>query len=182
MASFALPADLILYYDSRRVSQLVTDTGTPATDLDNNAVVLAMLARATEEILSHALKGKKYTEDELQELADSPTSGYFLVGLCCDLAYGYLVQRRGTGAADMDRQAPSFKTAQLKLLQLADGSEIFPRISSDEHGDAGTPSTVDLSAQITSTCKYTDRAFVRLLPSRPFGPFGSSGGACGGNC
>jgi phage gp36-like protein len=178
MPSFAAPADLETYYDSRRISQLASDSGTPATDLANNAIVLAMLARATEEILSHALKGKKYTEDELQTLADSETGGFFLVGLCCDLAYGYLVQRRGTGAADMDRQAPAFKTAQLKLLQLADGSEIFPRIEDGQHGDAGTPDITGLDNRTTSPCdRYTSRAYVRLLPSRR--PNGRSSGSCG---
>lgn len=178
MASFAAPSDLTTYYDLRRCQQLASDSGTPVADLTNNAVVLAMLARATEEILSHALKGKKYTEAELQELADSETSGFYLVALCCDLAYGYLVQRRGTGAADMERQAPAFKNAQLKLLQLADGSEIFPRISGDEHGDAGSPSIADLDNRTTSPFLYSGRAFRRLLPSRPTKGFD---GACGGS-
>lgn len=182
MPSFADPSDMVLFYDQRKLVQEVSDSGTPALDLDNNPVLLTLLARATEEILAHALAGKKYTEDELQALADSDTSGYYLVGLCCDLAFGYLMIRRGKSVTEVERVAPNYKIAQLKLLQLADGSEIFPRIESDEHGDAGTPATESLENRTTSPCKYTNRAFSRLLPSRPYGPFGSNNGACGGNC
>lgn len=182
MASFATPSDLAMYYDIRQLRMNATDSGTPATDIDNDPVLLTLLARATEEILAHALAGKKYTEDELQALADSDTSGYYLVGLCCDLAFGYLMIRRGKSVTEVDRVAPNYKIAQLKLLQLADGSEIFPRIESDQHGDAGTPDIADLENRTTTPCKYTNRAFRRLLPSRPYGPFGANGGACGGNC
>jgi len=176
--AFASPADLVLYYDERRISQLATDSGTPATDLDNNAIVLAMLARATEEILAASLVGKRYTATELQELADSETNGYFLVGLVCDLAYGYLVQRRGTGAADMDRQAPAFKKALTTLERLKAGDYIFPLTGELSQEDAGTPDITGLDNRITSPCdRYTSRAYVRLLPSRR--PNGRSSGSCG---
>lgn len=180
MASFATPADMVTYYDERRLKGLLSDSGTPVTDLENNAILLALLARATEEILAHALRGKKYSEDELQALADSETSGFYLVSICCDLAYGYLVSRRGISTTDVDRQAPAFKGALARLNDLAEGIEVFPRIEGEQHPDAGTPRTSDLTNRTTTPCSYVNRAFRTLLPSRPINPFGT--GSCGGNC
>lgn len=178
--AFATPADMVLFVDQRRLQQLVSDSGTPAADLDNNEILLALLARASEEVQAAALVGKRYTTEELQELADSGSNGYFLVGLVCDLAYGYLVQRRGTGAADMDRQAPAFKKALTTLERLKTGEYIFPLTNALSQEDAGTPDIADLTNRTTTPCSYTSRAFLRMLPSRP--TRGTSGGACGGNC
>ncbi len=177
--SFATPADMVLFVDQRRLQQLVSDSGTPAVDLDNNNILLALLARASEEVQAAALVGKRYTTEELQELADSGSNGYFLVGLVCDLAYGYLVQRRGTGAADMDRQAPAFNKALTTLERLKTGEYIFPLTNALSQEDAGTPDIADLSNRTTTPCgDYTSRAFIRLLPSRR--PNCSNGGLCGG--
>lgn len=175
--AFATPADMQLFADSRRLQQLVSDSGTPATDLDNNPVLLALLARASEEVLASALKGKRYTTAELQALADSGEDGYYLVGLVCDLAFGYLVQRRGTGAADMDRQAPAFRKALTALEQLSSGELIFPLTEDPSQEDAGTPRTADLTNQITTPCSYVSRAYLTLLPTRK--PNGFNAGSCG---
>jgi phage gp36-like protein len=172
MASFADPADLIVHYDSRRVCQLASDNNAPIAvgDIDTDPVVLAMLARATETILSHVRKGDKYSEEELQALADSATSGAMLTGLTCDLAFAYLVMRRGTGASDLDRLSPHYRMALQTLEDIAAGSEVFARIDGDEHEDAGTPRTADLRRQTTTPqpgCSWSQTATSRLLPGSP---------------
>jgi hypothetical protein len=158
---------------------LASDTGTPvgAGDIATNEVLLAMLARATETILSNVRKGKKYSEEELQTLADSATAGALLTGLTCDIAYAYLVMRRGTGAGDMDRLSPNYRMALKTLDDIADGVEVFPRITGDEHEDAGTPRTADLRNQTTSPTlgeSWSQQANSRLLPQSPVtNPYGS---------
>jgi len=170
MASFATPSDLALNYDERMLLQLASDTDTPAVTIEGNSIILNALAKATEEILSHARVGKKYTEAELQTLADNTTSGYLLVGLCCDLAYGYMVMRRGTGATDADRLSPRYKLAVATLQRLAEGHLIFPRIVGEEHEQAGTPSTENLNSRSNLPRSYVKAAFRRWLPGRS-GPY-----------
>ena len=145
--AFLTPAQFVKVYDTRRVQQLLSDTGTPVAsgDLATDENLLNLLAESTEMILSAVQVGTKYTEDELQDLADSSTSGYLVRRLCADLAYGLLVARRGTSAADMDRLAPNWKFAQFQLQQLREGTLIFPRVERDEHPGAGNPRTTNLT-------------------------------------
>lgn len=182
MASFADPSDLTTYYDARVIRERLSDSGTPVAqiDLSTNPVVLALLARATETILSYARKGNRYSEAELQELADSPTAGYAVTGLTCDLAFGYLCARRGVAAADMDRLAPQYRMALATLQQLANGEEVFARIDGDAHPDAGTPRTADLTRQTTSLTlldSWSAQANLRNLPQSPVTrPYGGGSG------
>lgn len=172
MASFADPSDLIVFFDKRRICQLAGDenasiaVGSIATD----TVLLAMLGRATEMILAHARKGNRYSEEELQELADSATAGWDVTGMTCDLAYGLLSMRRGVRASDMEQLAPTYFYALKRLEQLANGEEIFARIDGDAHADAGTPRTADLRTQVTSPTlcnSWSQQANIRLLPHSP---------------
>ncbi len=170
MASFADPSDLVTFYDGRRVRELASDSGTPVAtgDIATDEVLLAVLARATEAILMSVRVGERYTEDELQELADSADSWSGITGLTCDLAFGYLVMRRGTGAADLDRLSPAFGAAQRTLQLLEEGALIFARIDGDQHPDAGNPRTADLSQQTTTpTNSWAAAATQRLIPSSP---------------
>jgi hypothetical protein len=157
-----------LAYDVRRLKELCSDSGTPVAtgDLSADPVLSHALNRATEMVLSAARVGEEYTEEDLQELADSSTAGYDLRGLVCDLAYGLLVMRRGTGAADMDRLSPAFGAAQRTLQAISDGSRIFSRIDGGQHADAGTPRTADLTTQTTTpSTSFAAAASRRLIPS-----------------
>lgn len=168
MASFATPAQLILAYDSRRCRELASDTGNPVAvgSVDTDPVLLAVLARATEMVLMSVRQGKEYSEAELQTLADSATAGAGLRGIVTDLAFGLLVMRRGTGAADLDRLSPAFGAAHRTLQLLEDGELVFPRIDGEEHEDAGLPRTADLTQQTTTpTDSWSAAATTSLLPS-----------------
>lgn len=152
MASFADTSDLTVYYDSRRVRELCSDTGVPIAegDLATNAVALAALARATEMVLMAVRQGDEYSEDELQTLADDDDTGAGLRGLVCDLAFGVLVMRRGIAASDQDRLSPAYRSAQQTLQLISAGELIFPRIDGEEHADAGKPRAADLTQQATT--------------------------------
>lgn len=175
--SFCTPAQLILQYDSRRVRELASDSGSPVAEADiaTNSVLLNALGRATEMILSACRVSEEYTEEELQALAldsDNLGVGYQLRGLCADLAFGLLVMRRGTGAADLDRLSPAFAAAQRTLQMIEDGSRIFARygreIDAEPNADAGNPRTADLTQQTTTpTNSWAAAATSRLIPSSP---------------
>jgi hypothetical protein len=170
--AFATSTHLVLQFDTRRIQELCSDTGTPvsAGSLSSNSVITWVLNRATEMILMAARQGDEYSEAELQTLADDDDAGWSIRGLTCDLAFGLLVMRRGTGAADLDRLSPSYGAALRTLQQISDGARIFPRISGDEHEDAGKPRTANLTEQTTSPTvaeSWSATAASRLLPHSP---------------
>jgi hypothetical protein len=173
--AFADSDDLILFYDSRRCRELASDTGTPIAlgDLETDPVITAVLAKATEQVLSHARYGKRYSEEDLQELADDAERGWMLRSLTCDLAFASLIMRRGTGAADVDRLSPNYKMALATLQQLAAGAMIFPRLTGpdeEQTADAGTASIADLTVQVTTPsaqCSWSAMANRALLPNSP---------------
>ena len=181
---FATPSDLTLQYDVRRVCELASDTGVPITqdsvtvDPNNpnkvlNPVVLYVLMRATETILMNARLGKRYTEKELVDLVqdkDHLNQGSELRGLCADLAFGYLVMRRGTGENDRGRLSPAFLAAQNTLALLARGEMVFSHTSTESQINAGTPETANLTTQPSSPTLYnswSQQANLGLLPGAP---------------
>ena len=170
--ALAAPSDLQLNYDLRRLQELSADGGTPtpAGSIASNAVILNVLAKASEVLLAHARLGRRYTEPELQALADDATNGQFIRGLVCDLAFAYLVMRRGTGAADVDRLSPAYSSALRTLQLLAQGEMVFAHTSTEAQIAAGTPRTADLTAQTTSPSlsdSWSQQASQRLLPNSP---------------
>jgi hypothetical protein len=177
--AFASASDLVLQYSAKRVGELAGDgTLIAEGDLDGNAVIEWALERATEEILMSVRRGDKYEEEDLQDLADSATSGWALRGLTVDLAFGLLQLRKGVRASDMSQLCPGFVMAQQTLKLLSDGEEIFPRITGEEHPDAGTPRTANLLTQTTSPepgCSWSQTANIRLLP---FSPTTDPNGCC----
>jgi hypothetical protein len=169
--AFLTSAQFIKNFDTRRVQQLLSDTGTPvaAGDLATNTNLLELLAEATELVLSSVQVRNQYTEAELQALADSATKGFLLRRLVSDLAFGLLVSRRGSSAADLDRLAPNWKTAQVQLARLAAGELIFPRladadIGGSDHLLAGTPRCTDLQTQTTTPISSWVREAARIHP------------------
>lgn len=143
--AFAEPSDLILRYDSRRLVELLSDSGEPldVADLDSDTTLAALLEDATAEIRSAVRVSDRYTETELDTIAtknvdsadDSPAL-YFLIRLTCDLTYGYLCIRRGYDASAISSMAPAFVEAKKTLQLLREGERIFP---TEEAADAGLP-------------------------------------------
>jgi hypothetical protein len=166
--AYITAAQFTRLYDSRRVCQLLADTGTPvaAADLAADETLADLLAVASEQIAAAALVGKRYSVDQLAALAASTTTGFLLRKLTADLAYASLVARRGQGAADLDRLCPAYADALRQLEALRLGATLFPGIPNDTHGDAGLPQTVDLDSPTNThrITKLTTRA-GRLFPS-----------------
>lgn len=176
MASFLTPDQFLRAYDGRRIKELLSDTGTPVTDVTTNENLLAILGEATEMILSAALQGEEYSEADLQELADSATSGFLVRRLTADLAMGLLTARRCTSADQLNKLCPQWQFANVQLQQIRDGFYLFPRLDGEPNANAGLPRTADLRTQITSPppqCSWSQTANSRLLPNSPTtNPFG----------
>ena len=170
--ALAAPSDLQLFYDVRRLQELSSDTGTPtaAGSLSSNAVILNALATASETLLAHARLGRRYTEDELQTLANDGTNGQFLRSIVCHIAFAALVMRRGTGAADVDRLSPAYSSALRTLQLLAQGEMVFAHTSTEAQIAAGTPRCSDLTTQTTSpnlSQSWSQQANLHNLPNSP---------------
>lgn len=140
--SYADGNDFLERYDARRLADLVADDGIRVTTgISANANLLTSLYDATAEINSAVLIGKRYTTDDLRtKLTD--TGYYLLKRLTCDLAYGYLVARRGLAASDTNVLGPRIQIALQQLEMLKSGTKIFDKLT-DDIPEAGLATTVN---------------------------------------
>lgn len=123
--SYATIADFKLRYDIRRIGDLVNDDETRATsaELDSSTTLQACLDDAHSMIDSACLLGKRYTADDLSGLTG--TDAALLKRICCDLAYGLLVRRRGFTEGEVSKLAPGYGEAVAILRQLRLGELVF---------------------------------------------------------
>ena len=159
MAPYATPADFKLLYDVRPLGMLVDDTNTAvsASGLSNDAVIAMMLARASGEVESACMVGSRYDPADLQALQGNGRA--LLVGLVCDLAYGYLRQRRGLPEPHGEAYGVALKT----LDELAEGKRIFPFSQSEQ---AGLTQNHDVVASELDRHPYASRRLRRVFGKR----------------
>lgn len=118
---------------------MVSDTGLPIPEasLATDAKLLAALDDASGEIRSAALVAGRYTEADLDALAEGGDP--FLIRMTCSLAIGYLLRRR----PGILQQLPADTVeAQQWLAALRFGERIF---AVAETATAGVPSNGFLS-------------------------------------
>jgi len=164
--AYLTAAQFLRKYDERRVRQLLSDSGSPtAGDLATDDNLSDLLSMASEMIAAAVLVGKRYTLDQLTELATSTSYGFLLRQLTADLAYGLLVARRGTSAADLTRLAPTYALALQQLEMLRNGHCLFPGLSNDQHPDADLPAFTDAKDANNPNRQtfFTDTSY-RLFP------------------
>lgn len=121
--AYATADDLLTRYDSRRVADLVSDTGARSVYPNSSPVVAVVLEDASGMIDAACRVAKRYTTADLNSLTGSTKS--LLVRLTCDLAFGLLVARRGYSAQDQKVMAPQTEAANALLEQLRTGERIF---------------------------------------------------------
>lgn len=146
MAAYATAVQLLARYDSRRIAELNSDTGSPVTPVDPVSVstpVGAALLDASAMLDSALQAGKRYPRDVLDTLvADAdPSKGAAIVRVVCDLAVGLLVARRGLPAEELKSLAPNYDESKEWLGKLRDGQHV---LDWDDAIQAGLP-----SAQLT---------------------------------
>lgn len=130
MAAYATAAQLLARYDSRRVAELNSDTGSPVTPSDPVSIstpVGAALYDATAMVDTAMQAGKRYTKTDLAALiADADaTKGAPIVRVVCDIAYARLMMRRGLPAAEIDRLCPGYKDALAWIEDLRSGKTVL---------------------------------------------------------
>lgn len=121
--SYASVADLLIRYDERRIRDLVGDDGRrePTSSLATSTVLLELLAESSGEVESACLVAEKYTAADLVALTGNGES--LLKRLVCDIAFQFLIDRRGK---DGENEKPwRYERALEKLQQLRDGARIF---------------------------------------------------------
>jgi phage gp36-like protein len=144
--AYAVAQDMLNRFDARRLGDLVRDDTTRATPTEllvPDPVLLVALNDAASEIDASVLAGKKYLPADLAGLAGTDLN--LLVRLNCDLAYGFLVMRRGYSATDTAAQAPGFTRALEMLVLLRDGQKVF---AVDANREAGLSKMGPLSRNI----------------------------------
>lgn len=152
MAEYYLePDEMATFYDVRRLQELLSDTGEELAvgDVENSPVLLQMIIAATGEINTVVLQGRRYTEQNLQDIIEAvvlnPTdkiakaNKQVLNQLTADLVFGMILARRGYGPDVMERLAPRYKTAQATLEALYRGEKVFNVTGAL---DAGVPAPV----------------------------------------
>lgn len=153
---YILPAEILLFYDKRRVLQMASDDNdVPAleTDLSNSATdayqfVNNAILSASADLDMHCQQGKRYTRANLEQaIADanaSPTSSGLVKRaqavkqLVADLAYGLILSRRGMSSERVMSMAPRYEAAEAALEKLALGITVFDL---DANINAGVPTT-----------------------------------------
>lgn len=170
--SYLDPAELVLFYDTRRVLQLASDSGSTAViaDLSNAASapyarVLASIRFAASELDSHCQQGKRYTRATLEGIVEAAAAtpaneglqkrAALVKTLVADLAFGHLASRRGYVADTLAQLAPRYETALQTLERLATGIQIF---DVDDVIQRGAPSTVQIGRR-----GYRPQSFNRLF-------------------
>lgn len=169
---YVTPAQMIVYYDERRILQLVSDDGVDAAvgDLSNTGsdayVLLAALILATDAEIDSALQvGQRYDRLDLEamitaadtqgsqtatEWAAAKKRASILRRLAADLTYGALIGRRGFSEEIMKAQAPRYEIAQQQLAALGDGGRIFDL---DAPKTAGVPGQTRIGQNISNTVR-----------------------------
>lgn len=183
------PVALPIFYDTTRVLQLVTDGDEPAelADLTNTgsdayAIAIQACRDASSDIDQRCQQGKRYTRADLEAIitaADAAPSDEVLQKrasalkrLAADLAFYYLVTRRGFAADRIRALVPRADAALEALDQLSVGVRI---LDLDANLAAAGPRRVKLGSKV----------YKPSQDNRMFGIWSDSGSQGGGylwNC
>lgn len=164
------PEDLLTYYDATKVLSLLSDdTAIPATaaDLTNPAstpyaIAATAIRSASGDIDSHCQIGLRYTRADLESIAaDVSTETALkrsapLKRLTADLAFGFLMARRGYTAEAMRALAPQYEAALMTLDRLANGIQIF---DIDANLQASVPKIVGIGVNDEGSLTRANRLF-----------------------
>jgi phage gp36-like protein len=152
--------DLLARYDLRRIGDLVLDTDQRATEAEltgnglAGVVVQTALSDASGMINCAILAGERYLLADLRDMA--PDSKAYLNRICCDIAYGLLISRRGYGGADLDAMTSRAKESEAALEQFRNGDRVF---DIEKNEQASLPQQAQVSRKISLFSNELDRYF-----------------------
>ncbi len=121
--AYATTAQMLERFDARPIGDMVDDTDqqVPADELLTNPVLIAMLDDASGDIDAALSVGGMYTAADLASLTGN--SAKHLVRITCEIAYAYLLRRRGIVPADEHQAA--MELAESHLERLRQGVNVF---------------------------------------------------------
>lgn len=154
-------SEFLNYYDTRRVLELVSDTGVSAatTDLPTSTVLTTAIRNASSRLDSAVQSGQRYQRADIENIvvaanvplapAADVSRAEPIKSLVAHLAYGYLASRRGFAGDALRRMAPLYEDAEERLNELASGERVLDL-------DAAKAATVPSAATIgTNNVKFT---------------------------
>lgn len=171
---YLTPAEMLLYYDKRRVYELLSDTGTPVTDgtYQTNSVILTAIRSAGAHVDSAVQTGRRYERSQLEDIVTASNAGGAtdaekaraepIKMLVAHLAFGQIATRRGYAAQKLADLAPMYSTAIEMLNQLASGVRV---LDLDEPKAAGMPLSVRLGSSLNQWTKLSP--MFGWFPSSP---------------
>lgn len=152
--------DLIARWDARLVADLARDDGQPETNLANNPRILAALKGAMGQLRSAILKGRRYSVDELDQLAEEDKE--FLKDIVCGLAILRLAACRVSTLGGQVYESLSREMKE-RLEELEQGKLIFATPSAVA---AGLPKTEGPTLAETLRLNLLVDRCHRYYPSR----------------
>jgi hypothetical protein len=181
-----------LFYDRRRLTDLLTDDGTgdDLTDTDIETIdpddedlpgtrLYTAILWASSEIDAKCQNGRRYARADLEAMVqyaiDAPVGstavqieGYrkraaTLQKLTADLAFGFLAQRRAQSADKLRQLAPAYEEALVRLEELYEGRKVFDLDST-------------LDATVPTRRKLGKLAFLQSSFNEMFGLFSTENG------
>lgn len=116
-------AQFLRYYDTRVVAELLSDNGVKVPDPAGSPILAELLQAACGEVEASALRGGRYTSDDLAALAASASNhAVFLRKLVASVCIDSLRSRR---ARVNEEELKDRKWVLESLKRLRQGEEIF---------------------------------------------------------
>ena len=148
-------------YDHRRVGSLVKDDDTRKSKADmitGDDVLDAALADGESYINAALFAANRYEASDLDGLTGDDAA--ILKRLNADLAYGFLLKRRGYSSTALESEAPGYGEAMGYLEALRTGERI---LNLTDNKNAGLPKNQKLSTKITLVTGRSNRYFGSFL-------------------
>lgn len=144
MPSYATAADVVSRYDIRRLSQFLSDTGTPVctnAEISNgtcatnvmplNTNLANLIKDASNKVLMSCRVANRYLQSDLDKIYADTDRRESLVRVVCDITWGYVMMRRGLGLREVSNLAPGFDEAIKTLQMLERGMLVFDDAAPD---------------------------------------------------
>lgn len=169
-------ANVTDYIDVRRLSQLLSDTGTPVPtgSVTTSPLLLVHLYLASNRMDTALLEARRYAQSDLIYTADQP-QGVVIRWLCATLAFGSILGRRKETQPEWASLAEDVQNAETILEAYRLGKMILPTIDPttglirDSKLDAGLPALVELGSGNNDPVMTTQRLWGPIDVS-PVGP------------
>lgn len=148
---YLTPDELLYFYDKRRVLELVSDTSSSELEgnISTNAIVLTAITSASSEFDAAVQQGGLYTRATIEDIISNAGTitddtaaakrAFVIKKIVADLAFYYLVTRRGYGTSAANAMAPAYEDAQRFLQELTSGRRV---LDIDSAVEAGKPNSV----------------------------------------